>query len=196
MTKTRKMFLVILFSLLFTTGCAPHVIDDPLVSDKQSETSAESTALVTDADINYAYHFAEKTLSSEQWERELRTESERIMVTWTNYDLGSVVFLDYRIYPDGYTDEILDSYYSDANFSEVLFSNYYDLSAITKCQKKTLRLYELSARFEDSDYLIRKWVDLENENRMTDFTLVFLAGTQDEFERYAEAIFPSLPSCQ
>lgn len=195
MTKTHKTFLAILFSILVTTGCGA-LFDDPTFSDAEPETTAETTALVTEADINYAYSFAEKTLTSEHWERELRTGSDRVMVTWTGFDLGSIAFLDYRLYPTGYTEEMLAEYYSDASFSEILFIGYDNLSAITECQKDTLRLYELGASFEGRDYLIRKWVDLKEEDRMTDFALVFLASTPDDLDAYAESIFPSLPSCK
>jgi len=179
-----------LLLLVFTAACFPSIIRE------EPAPAAEEANLITNTDINYAYSFAEDIFTSDQWERTLTSQSDRVMVTWIKSNSGNLAYLDYRIYPEGYTQEIVDWYHSDENFETILYSGYDDLSRIAECKKGSLQLYEFSANYKETPYLIYNWVDTSEKYRMADIAIIFTAEEKAELERYAKEVFPSLPSCK
>ena len=177
-----------LFILL--TGCTPSIVRE------EPTAIAEDRSLVTNEDIEYAYGFAEDVFTSDQWERTLTSQHDRVMVTWVRSNSGNLVYLDYRIYPEGYAQDVLDWYYSDENFETALYSSYDDLSRLAECVKGSLQLYEFSAGYMDTPYFIYDWVDTSNPKRIADVSLIFITEEKADLERYAKEVFPSLPNCE
>ncbi len=185
---------LILFLLIFTSAsaCSSLVIPEAPVATP----TPEDAMLVTNADIDYAYRFAEDIFTGTQWERTLTTQRDRVMVTWIKSNSGNLAYLDYRIYPEGYTQDMLDWYYSDESFETILYANYDDLSPLAECTNGSLQFYAFSASYEGTPYLIYDWVDTSNPKRIADVSIIFKTSEQTELEQYAEAVFPSLPRCE
>ena len=183
-----KKLLIFLF--FFTTSCSSLIIRE------EPTLIAEDSRLVTNADIDYAYGFAQDVFTNDQWERTLTSQHDRVMVTWIKSNSGNLAYLDYRIYPEGYTQDVLDWYYSDESFETILYSGYDDLFRLAECAKGSLQLYEFSASYEGIPYLIYGWVDTSNPKRIADVSIIFTAEEKEEMERYAKEVFPSLPNCE
>lgn len=187
MRPAKSLFLL----LFFLTACTPAITrDEPVSQPTQSEN------LVTQADIDYAENFAAFIFSEVEWKDEITLHENRVMHTWHRRDSSDLAYLDYRIYPDGYSQEDLDWYYSDENFNEILYTYYDDLEKLAECSADSLTLYEFRASYMDTPYLIRDWVDTSNPNRIADLSIIFTEADRAELNDYAQVLFPSLPSCE
>jgi hypothetical protein len=185
----KKLSLLFIFTVLLI-GCTPGIIREKPVSQATPQN------LASQADIDYARNFTEGVFSEDEWKNETTIHEDRVMNTWQQNNAGNLAYLDYRIYPEGYTQETLDRYYSDENFNDILYSYYADLQRIASCTKGSLMLYEFSASYMNTPYLIHDWVDTGNPNRIADFSMIFKESDRMAFENYAERLFPALPRCR
>ena len=178
-----------LLMLFFISACSPIIIREEPVPQATPES------WVTQADIDYAENFAASIFTDEEWTGEISIHADRVMHTWNLNDTGNLAYLDYRIYTEGYTQEDLDYYYSIETFNNILFTHYDDLEQLRTCSTGNLTLYEFSASYMDTPYLIRDWVDTSNPKRIAELSLIFTEADRADFDSYARALFPTLPNC-
>ncbi len=183
--------------LLLLSACSPTIIrEEPPTQPVHAATkSATPQSLVTQADIDYAENFAASILAEENWESEVTVHEDRVMHTWHQHGSSNLAYLDYRVYAQGYTQADLDYYYSEETFNEILYSHYDEIGKITECNADNLTLYEFTAIYMDTTYLVRDWVDTSNPKRIADFSIIFKQADQTEMDALSRALFSSLPKC-
>ncbi len=137
-------------------------------------------------------------LDPHEWALELTATRERLRATWSQESAQAVFYIDIRVYPQGYSPKDVAWYYQPANFSDILYKEYQDLTPVAYCEEPAShqRLYLFTARYQGQDYRIRHWVLFQGAHRIWDAALIFPARYAAEQERYARALFPGLPTCK
>ncbi len=146
-------------------------------------------------DLWRARNFAGSAFESDIWSNSYAVLPYRVNVAWDAPDLGALASLEYLIFNCGYTAADLDEYYSDANFSQIIFSSYENPQKTKFCQSGDLRLYEFSAKFDGQEYTLAQWVKPDGDKRVAGFFMTFPTDNVAGLRTYAEKIFPELPYC-
>lgn len=75
------------------TSCSPLIVRE---EDPPPIPESENLNWVTNADIDFAQHFAESIFTGDKWERTtLAAQHDRVMVTWIKANSGNLAYLDY-----------------------------------------------------------------------------------------------------
>ena len=180
-----------LLLLIFAASCSPIV-----TREEPAPLATAVPSLVTQVDIDFAQAFANDVFTKDEWKSEITLHNDRVMRTWNKNNSSNLAYLDYRIYPEGYTQADLDYYYSDETFKDVLFTYYDDLNMLAQCEQGSLTLYQFSAGYMETPYFIYDWVNTSNPKRIAEVSIIFSQDDQADLERYAKEVFPSLPNCE
>ena len=105
--------------------------------------------------------------------------------------------MDYLVYPCGYSQQDLDSYFSEQNFQNVFFADYEDVARTGMCSTESgdIRLHEFTATFSDVPYDIRFWIMKYGEARIINATLAVPSANDHDMARLSRGLFPTLPHC-
>lgn len=152
----------------------------------------------TEKDVNFLLEFTGDTFASEDWQKSNSVEDLRATVTWVNSFEGGLAYAEYLLYNCGYTQDDVEQYFSDDNFRNIIFSEYQNVEPIAACiaEKEALTHYEFNAVWKDEKYTLRYWIKKDNQTRILTLLLAFPESSTILMDQYAEAIFPTLPSCQ
>lgn len=149
----------------------------------------------TQRDIDHALAYTGETLNSLEWQKDFSFGEGRVTVTWQNTPLGAVVFLEALIFPCGYEEPDLNSYFSDENWKAV-FANYESYELINECKTDDgLRLYEFNTRNQGFDYEIRYWVENDIDTRVIVTMIVFPLESKLLLDEYSSMLFPDYSTC-
>jgi hypothetical protein len=193
---SRTVLLIVLPAALILLGC--NFLSEGLNPATPTPVNCFDASIApTDSDIDYALEFTADTFENTPWLRSHQEKDDRVTVTWQNKPDLSIVHMEYLNYPCGYNDEVVDAYFSQANFENVIFQNYEMLISLDTCSiEPTLRLNEFSARFGEIDYSIHYWIVLDQPTRVLDIFIAYPADQESTLNSYANQLFPSLASCQ
>ena len=144
--------------------------------------------------VDTAVQYNKKYFSSPGWKNSYTVMESRVMVTWSNDDLGAVANFDHVIFCNA-SSARLDEYYSDENF-DIIFQNYDSYEFITDCRSDDLRLYELRVTSQGSNYNAKYWVEIVDSDHTRESLLVFPMDDQVNMDLYSRKIMPELPSCK
>jgi hypothetical protein len=151
----------------------------------------------TSKDLNRALSFAAEVFTSPpDWQQSHEAKDLRVDVTWLNAREGGLAHLEYLVYPCGYTQAIVDDYFSNHNLDTIHFSRYEDAKRVTACQTRDgrLRLNELTGGAWKTRYRIRYWAEQHDATHVRAVTIAF-PETSTSLDALAERLFPALPSC-
>lgn len=158
-----------------------------------------ATACDTDSssfwDVWRAQNFGSNVFDPQVWQKSYTVQPGRIQVVWDAPSLGSIATLDYLLYNCGWKEADLDAYYSDQNFTDIIFADYQNVKKTAACRAGENRLYQFDAQFEGTDYRLWQWVLPSGSRRVFGLVMVipaqdFSAGLQD-----AQKLVPQLPQC-
>jgi hypothetical protein len=148
----------------------------------------------TQAYIDFAVQHNQEYFSSPAWKSSYTVMESRVMVTWTNDDLGAVANFDHVIFCNA-SNVRLDEYYTDENF-DIIFQNYDTHEFLKDCRSQDLRLYELKVTSQGFDYNAKYWVEIVDNDHTRESLLVFPVEDQANMDSYSRKIMPALPKCK
>ncbi|MBI5962159.1 MAG: hypothetical protein HY863_01685 [Chloroflexi bacterium] len=149
----------------------------------------------TQNDIDRALAYTDEIFSGTEWTRSYTVESSRVSVTFNSDSLGAVGFVEALIFPCGYGDSDLDTFFSNENW-QIVFANYESYKALSECKSGgSLRLYQFNAVEEGGDYKIKYWALNDTDTRVVGMMIVFPVESESLMDEYASALFPDLTSC-
>jgi hypothetical protein len=151
----------------------------------------------TEQDVQYALAFTGSTFETNDWKRSYTVETFRVSITWLNDAEGALAYLERLIYSCGYNQTDMENYYSEENFTKVIFRDYQEVTRQARCSNKEdeLTLYEFTAQSQGQDYLIRYWVKLDSTTRVLTMLLAFPIKSKELLDKYAKEVFPTLSAC-
>jgi hypothetical protein len=149
----------------------------------------------TQEDIDRALSYTDELFSAPEWVRTYTVADGRVSVVWSNDPLGVVAYVEALIFPCGYEEPDLDTFFSVENW-DVVFGNYDSYEPVTSCKIDTgVRLYEFKAVTEGFNYNIRYWAENDTDNRLVGAMIVFPVESQELMDEYSARLFPDLISC-
>ena len=150
----------------------------------------------TQGDIERALTYTDDIFSGVDWVRSYTVETSRVYVTWSNGSLNALAFVEALIFPCGYGEPDLDSFFSADNW-DIIFANYESYKAVSECKSKdSLRLYEFTAAKEGFDYGIKYWVLNDTVTRVMEMMIVFPVESKSLMDEHSSNLFPDLTSCK
>ncbi len=150
----------------------------------------------TQDDIDRALTYTDEIFSGTEWVRSYTVESSRVSVTFAADSLNAVGFVEALIFPCGYGDPELDTFFSNENW-QIIFANYESYEAISECKSgDSLRLYQFDAVEAGSDYEIKYWALNDTDTRVMGLMIVFPVESESLTDEYSSALFPDLTSCK
>lgn len=146
-------------------------------------------------DLMRARNFGASAFDS-NWSNAYTVSPFNIQVVRESQDLGALTLAEYLIFNCGYTEEDVDVYFSDENFSQIILADYDNPQETGRCRAKDgTRLYQFSAQFAGQDYLLSQWAKPDGDKRVVGFFMVFPVENSTAMLEYANKIFPTLPTC-
>ena len=179
-------------ALIMTLACSLAAPAPPTIApDCHSEPGP------SEGELRFILDFPGALFDSGDWARKFTVEPSRITATWTSEALGAVAYMDYLVYACGYSQQDLDSYFSEENFQDVFFSDYEEVVRTAMCSTDSddIRLHEFTATFSDVPYDIRFWIMKYGEARIINATLAVPAGRDHDMARLSRGLFRALPDC-
>ena len=151
----------------------------------------------TDQDIQDALDFTGQAFSSATWTRSYTVSSDRVSVTWMNDAEGALGYLENLVYPCGYTQADVETFFSEESLKEVILQNYDrpELKSSCRINQQKLNLYEMTAWLHDQTYLVRVWVTQPSTTRLVYVFLTYPESGADAMQQLAQSLFPMLPAC-
>jgi hypothetical protein len=202
--KKTFLFFLAFATVLIASGCvmsdpiapAPTFIPTKPAAPLPMLTPVCISTQPTQADIDRALMFTGVTFSTSEWERSYTVSENRVSVSWLNNSLGALAYLEALIFPCGYEEPDVDSYFSDENW-KLIFQSYESYTSTSPmCRMDNgLRLYEFKAVSQGFDYDIRYWAKNDTENRVITFMFVVPVGNKSTMDDIASRLFPQLSTC-
>ena len=150
----------------------------------------------TQNDIERALTYTDEIFSGTEWVRSYTVEKSRVYVTWSNGSLNALAFAEALIFPCGYGESDLDSFFSDENWG-IIFANYESYKAVSECRSKDgLRLYQFTAVKEGFEYGVKYWVLNDTDTRVMEMMIVFPVESKSLMDEHSSILFPDLTSCK
>lgn len=148
------------------------------------------------ADIDRALSYAGKLFERLDWQRSYTVADGRVSVTWLSDSLAAVAFLEALIFPCGYEDLDLDSFFNVDNW-QIVFGNYESYRMVSECRTDTgVRLYQFRTVEQGYEYDVRYWAVNDTDTRVMVVMLVFPIESPAVGEEYAYSLFPQLVQCK
>lgn len=177
----------------------------PVPTDTPTPTSTPTETTVTDCttqtepteqDIQYLLGFPGDSLASAEWERSYQVKNMVASATWMNNTKGAMVDVEMLIFSCGYTQNNVDTYFSEKNLTEVILRDYQPVFT-SKCKDVTgrLELFEFNATLHEQPYLVRLWIQPVNDTRLLSAILTYPEVSKGEFDQVSQELFSSLHSC-
>ncbi len=145
-------------------------------------------------DLQEAAKFEGNILQSPAWMLSATSTASMTRFTWNNSAYGSVAMLELLHYDCGYTDDDIDTFYSDGVW-DTLFASYESWEETAVCFVGRLRLHEFATTYAGANYTIRYWVDPISDQRVAAFMLVYPEWGLDEMDVISAQLRPDLPAC-
>ncbi len=151
----------------------------------------------TDQDVKDALNYTGSAFSSTDWERSYTVTADRVAVTWLNNAAGALGYLEDLVYPCGYTQSDVDTFFSEQNLKDVILQNYDrpELKSSCSINKQKLDLYEMTAWLHEQTYLVRIWVSQPSDTRLVYVFLTYPESGADSLQQMAQSLYPMLPVC-
>jgi len=151
----------------------------------------------TDQDVQDALDFTGAAFSSADWSRSYTVTADRVTVTWMNDAESALGYLENLVYPCGYTQDDVDTFFSEQNLKDVILQNYDrpELKSSCSINKQKLDLFEMTAWLHEQSYLVRIWVTQPSDTRLIYVFLTFPDSGADSLQQVAQNLFPMLPMC-
>ncbi|GAB4497924.1 MAG: hypothetical protein OHK003_08220 [Anaerolineales bacterium] len=147
------------------------------------------------ADIDRALSFPGAVFDTDDWERTYTVSTDKVIVSWYNDTIPSIVNLEALIFPCQYEEVDLDLFFSADSWS-IIFGNYQSYQYLGGCRNDSgLRLYHLNAVDQDIQYQVRYWVVNDTPTRVITFMLVLPTNADAQMDEFAYSLFPMLTTC-
>lgn len=150
----------------------------------------------TAADLDIALSYGVDVFPSGMWAMTFNEspQTARSTAEWRSNELGALAYLEVIHYDCGYTIASIDAYTSAENLA-ILLEDYDAWEQTDACKVGDTRLHEFDVLVNDLDYRIRYWIEPVNPTRIVTLLLAFPAGDLSNMGRYANLLFPDIPSC-
>jgi hypothetical protein len=196
-----KHILSMMMALLIS-GCAVSETSAPVPAPIPSTETAlpiVTPACIplepTDEDVDHALSFAEQILGTGEWRRTSEVYDGSVSVTWENIPENAVIHIETLIFPCGYEEQDLDSYFNDENWDAV-FANYEGHELIAECSTEDgLRLYQFEVTHLELGYDVQYWVLNDTDTRVMATLMIFPFGSESLLDDYSSRLFPELTTC-
>jgi hypothetical protein len=199
-----SLFLILLF---FLSSCEipgaviPNATQSPIstlvvvpIAPKVTPVCISSQPAQTDIDSALAY--TGDLFNGAEWQRSYTVSDGRVSVTWSSDTLGSVVYVEAMIFPCGYEELDLDSFFNGENW-KIVFANYASYEAVAECKTDTgLRLYQFKAVDKGYNYDIKYWAKNDTDTRVMGVMVVTPVESKSLMDDYSSKLFPELTSCK
>ncbi len=180
-----------------TSTPAPSKTPPPTATQKAQATFTPVciSSEPSQADIDQARSFAGDVLDPSEWQQDYTVGDGRVSVTWQNTPQSAVIFIEALIFPCGYEEPDLNSYFTDTNW-RAIFQNYDTYNLMYECKTDSgLRLYQFTVVSQGYNYNVRYWVVNDTDTRVMTVMLTFPFGSESLLDEYSIKLFPNLPNC-
>lgn len=131
----------------------------------------------------------------DDWALTVNAQDDRTQFTWRSDEAFGMAYLELLHFDCGYTRSDIMSYYTDDGWDTIL-QVYDSYEETAQCGLQGLRLFEFDLVYNGFDYQMRYWIEPVTEQRIGNFSLVFLADDAAQLDEYATLLYPELPSCE
>jgi len=150
---------------------------------------------VTKSDTEVAATMIGDVFDGDGWGLTVTELDDRTQFTWRNdVDFG-MAYLELLHFDCGYIGSDIMSYYTDDGWDTIL-QVYDSYEETAQCGLQGLRLFEFDLVYNGFDYQMRYWIEPVTEQRVGNFSLVFLGDDETQLDAYANLLYPELASCE
>jgi len=180
-----------------TSTSTPPPTPTPLPTEVESIPTAPGciSPEPAQADIDRALAFTGEAFSASTWKRTYSVAENRVAVTWLDSQYGALAYLEALVYPCGYDEPDIDTYFSDENW-KTIFANYESYEPVAECRADTgLRLYQFTTQNQGAEYAVNYWAQNDTDTRLITMMIVFPTAEKSVLGDYSTQLFPDLPNC-
>jgi hypothetical protein len=197
-----KQFSPFLMMALLISACTPSETYVPVSTPVPSAETALPTVTPacippepTAEDVEHTLSFAQQVLGTGEWDRTSEVSDGSVSVTWQNIPESAVIHIETLIFPCGYEEQDLDSYFNNGNW-DAIFADYEGYELTAECSTNDgLRLYQFEATHLGFDYDVQYWVLNDTDTRVMTTLMIFPFGSESLLEDYSFDLFPELAIC-